>query len=389
VPDLLDGVERAISEIIRSGEPVDDAPLTLNSAAQAVARAARELGNEGKADPEAPEVQDFAQRLQRIVEAEAGVVPIESLYFDDGGPDIVEHGTVAGRARVLGQVELVAHGEHLRQAADEIERALSRTQLELRAQALVATFRALSAASGSPLHDAVSRFALAAREAVLGGAPVTNTPTFVGRLRDAGLALSETGQDDDDRAVRLEEAATALEGLVAEPVAEAALATVEETAEEQAFAEPEGEAEETSDLAGSWARYERYVDSLGLGEPSLDELLAGPPADPGHAAPAIPEMPVAIPISPPVFESAEPEPEMPVAIPVSPPVFESAEPEPEPVEELIVPIADLCYSGTAALDRAANLGEVIRAGLAAGKVSSDLRDLVEEVLDLVELSRTD
>jgi chemotaxis protein histidine kinase CheA len=367
MPDLLDGVERAISEIIRSGEPIEGGPLTLNAAAQAVARAARELANEGKADPETPEVQDFAQRLQRIVEAEAGVVPIESLYFDDGGPNIVEQGTVAGRPRVLGQVELVAHGEHLRQAADEIERALSRTQLELRAQALVATFRALSAASGSALHDAVSRFALAAREAVLGGAPVAHTPAFVGQLRDAGVALAETGQNDDDAlALRLQETATALEELVAAPV----VPVVEEAPEPVTAVErsesvaPKEAADETPDLVGSWARYERYVDSLGLGEPSLDELLAGPPADPRHAVPAIPK-------PPPVVEAEEPE-----AVP-------------EAAEEVVVPIADLCYSGADALDRAASLGQVIRAGLAAGKVSSDLRDLVEEVLDLVELGRTD
>ncbi|MEE8572278.1 MAG: hypothetical protein V3T20_03365, partial [Gemmatimonadota bacterium] len=321
-------------------EPIEDAPLTLNSAAQAVARAARELANEGRADPEASEVQDFAQRLQRIVEAEAGVVPIESLYFDDGGPHIVERGTVATRARVLGQVELVSHGEHLRQVADEIERALSRTQLELRAQALVATFRALSTASGSPLHDAVSRFAMAAREAVLGGAPVARTPEFVGRLRDAGLALSESGQDDDAAlALRLEETATALEGLVA-----AIPAPVEEVIEEPQV--PEGE---SPDLVGSWVRYEQYVDSLGLGEPSLDELLAGPPADPGVAEPA----------------------------------------ESEAAEEVIVPITDLCYSGSAALERAASLSDEIRAGLAAGNVSFELRDLVEEVLDLVELGRNE
>jgi chemotaxis protein histidine kinase CheA len=362
MPDLLDGVERAISEIIRSGEPVEGGALTLNAAAQAVARAAQELANEGKADSEAPEVQDFAQRLQRIVEAEAGVVPIESLYFDDDGPNVVEQGAVAGRPRVLGQVEMVAHGEHLRQAADEIERALSRTQLELRAQALVATFRALSAASGSALHDAVSRFALAAREAVLGGAPVAHTPAFVGRLRDAGVALSGTGQNDDDAlAVRLQETATALEELVAEPVVEEAPEPVT-AVESPVSAAAEEVEEETPDVAGSWARYERYVDSLGLGEPSLDELLAGPPADPRHAVPAIPELP-------PVVEAEE------------------TEAVAEVAEEVVVPIADLCYSGADALNRATSLSQVIRAGLAAGKVSSDMRDLVEEVLDLVELSR--
>jgi hypothetical protein len=108
------------------------------------------------------------------------------------------------------------------------------------------------------------------------------------------------------------------------------------------------------------------VDSLGLGEPSLEELLAGPAADPGRAEPAAPEPPVAIPEPTRVVEPVEP----------------------EPVVEEIAPITDLCYSGDAALERAASLASQIRAGLATGPISSELHDLVEEVLDLVELGRS-
>jgi hypothetical protein len=349
--DLLDGVEQAVSEIMRSPDPIPEAALLLNAAAHAVARAAKELAHDGTADPDAPEVQEFAQRLQRLVAAEASVVPIESLFYEDDGPHVVEQGTVTATRRVLGRVELVSHGEHLRQAAHEIERALSRTQLELRAQALVATFRALSGTSGSALNLAVSRFAIAAREAVLRGAPVRQTPEFVRHLRDAGSTLAETGQHEDaDLAARLEETAKALAALAdrrtpePEPVAEIADAPIAlET--------------ETADLVGSWARYQRYADRLGLEPPSLDELLAGPPADPGLAVAEEPE---------PAAEEAEP-------------IAEAA------VEEELVPITDLCYSGAAALERAKSLRAEIQEGLAAEAPSADLRELIEEVLDLVEL----
>jgi len=379
--ELLDGVEQAVSEIMRSPDPIPDAALLLNAAAHAVARATKELAHDGKAEPDAPEVQDFAQRLQRLVAAEAGIVPIESLFYEDDGPHVVEPGNVTAPRRVLGRVELVSHGEHLRQAAHEIERALSRTQLELRAQALVATFRALSSTSGSPLNLAVSRFAIAAREAVLRGAPVRETPEFVRHLRDAGSTLAETGHHDDtELATRLEETAKALAALAErrtpEPIVVEEPETTPPVAIEPAAPEPEPEpvaeiAEapialetETADLIGSWARYQRYADQLGLEPPSLDELLAGPPADPGLAVAEEPEPVV-----------AEPEPVV-------------AEPEPiaaAAVEEELVPITDLCYSGPAALERAKSLRAEIQEGLAAEAPSADLRELIEEVLDLVEL----
>jgi hypothetical protein len=227
------------------------------------------------------------------------------------------------------------------------------------------------------------------------------------------VALSETGQQEDDAALarRLEETAAALDALVARAAAPEPIAPVAATEEVEAAPEPvtaveeletpsepimpaeavpdsaveqqadeEASVEEAPDLAGSWARYERYVDVLGLEEPSLDTLLSGPPADPRAAVPAPPverSEPETAPVPP------EPAPVIPEAQPPEP------APEPPPAaaeeEEELVPISDLCYSGTAALERARSLGEVIRAGLAAGHVSADLRDLVEEVLDLVEL----
>src|SRR5207302_74359 len=74
------------------------------------------------------------------------VVPIERLGT------IVRRGTAASSTRpaTLGRLELVSHGEHLRQAADSLERAPSATQRELRAHTLAGTFRVLGAAGGGP-----------------------------------------------------------------------------------------------------------------------------------------------------------------------------------------------------------------------------------------------
>ncbi|NIM48466.1 MAG: hypothetical protein GTN62_02125 [Gemmatimonadales bacterium] len=371
MPDLLDGVEQAIAEITRQPEPTEGAALLFNAAAKALSRAAQEVATTGTADPDSPEMQDFAHRLGAIVDLGTDVVTVQSLYFDDAGPHVVQQGTAPARPGELGRLELVSHGEHLRQAADQLERARAKPQRELRAQALAGTFRALSSGGGGLLQDAVSQFAAAASEAIARGAAVHQTDAFATQLREAGAVLAGTGEED------MQSSAGRLAGIVVSlrqlPGASAAAAPVAEgplhrpPAESVAAAAPSPPApptplveggeigEETPDLVGSWARFQRYVDALGLGEPSLEELLAGPPADPM----------------------------VPAAAPVPSPPVEAAV-----AEEAIVPITHLCYSGGAALERALTLRDQIRAALRSDQVNgSDLNDLIEEVFDLVELSR--
>jgi chemotaxis protein histidine kinase CheA len=166
MPDLLEGVERAVGEISRRREPVADAALLFNAGAKALSRAAREISTAGQADPDAEETLDFARRLGAIVDLEGDVPPIDALYHEDDGPHVVERGTASVRPAELDRLELVSHGEHLRLAADQLEQGQAAAQRELRAQALATTFRALAAAGGDPLQDAVARFANAARQAV-------------------------------------------------------------------------------------------------------------------------------------------------------------------------------------------------------------------------------
>ncbi len=383
MPELLEGIQRATAEILAREEAPRDAAVLLDSAAKAMARAARELATEGKADPESPETRKFAGGLARLV-GSRDAVSIESLYFPDDGPHIMERGTAAARRRVLGQVELVSHGEHLLQAAHDLERAWSRTQLELRAQSLIATFRALGGAGGGPIADAVAHFATAARDAVGRGMPVHLTEAFVTRLREAGSILVETtaGESEADLADRLRDVASALGPEAPTTLAAAApeppppqAATVEahpappsaRAAPERATRSPFTIADasptptlesainrpaptipaEEATLVGSWARFQRFADVLGLARPSLEELLAGPPADP-RRQPA----------------TAAPAPTAPL-------------------------ITDFCYRGRAALARAASLRREIQAKLAAGATSDDLRDPIEELLDLVDLGLED
>ncbi len=157
LPDLLEGIERAAAEVERPDGPDKASAADLfQAAATAVARAAREVAEEGRPKPEGPEVQRFAARAVQFFQGEPDVVDIVSLYYDDAGPHLVKRGAkIEARLRRAGQLELVSHGEHLRQAADALERAPSPTQQALRAHTLATTFRALANLGGGPLAGCV------------------------------------------------------------------------------------------------------------------------------------------------------------------------------------------------------------------------------------------
>src|SRR5204862_426470 len=184
LPDLLEGIERAIGELSRSGlEPPANVGDLFQIAGSAIARAAREVAERGRPDPEGTDFRQFAGVLVKFMESEPDVVSIGSLYFNDSGPHIVSRGVPAARPSTLGKLELVSHGEHLRQAADSLERAPSATQRELRAHTLGTPFRALADAGGGVLADRLARFAMAAREALAAGIAVNNPAALAAELR--------------------------------------------------------------------------------------------------------------------------------------------------------------------------------------------------------------
>jgi len=216
--DLLEGVEQALGHAPRVGAPVGD---FFAAAAGAIAQAAREVAERGRPDPDAPAFRTFAGLLVRLLDAEPDVVPIESLFHLDGGPHLVRRGTPA-RPPGMGRLELVSHGEHMRQAADQLERAPSATQRELRAHALAGTLRALLGAGGDPLGSAVAGFAAAARNAIQRGVPVTQPAPFAADLRRAGeLLAAAASQHEANLAERLAAITEAMERAAVQPPAPA------------------------------------------------------------------------------------------------------------------------------------------------------------------------
>src|SRR5216117_1334018 len=358
LPDLLEGIERAIGELSRSGlEPPTNLGELFQVAGSAIARAAREVAERGRPDPEGPDFRQFAGLLVKVMESEPDAVSIGSLYYSDSGPHIVSRGVPAARPSTLGKLELVSHGEHLRQAADSLERAPSATQRELRAHTLSTTFRALANAGGGVLADRVAQFAIAGREAVASGIAVSSAAAFAAELRRAGDLLARSGTGDEEAlATELDALTAALRAIqpgaapapaprpapASRPTPPPAAAPLVPDVKVAPAPRHEPAMPETPDLVGSWAAYQRLSEG-GIGSASLAELIAGVEGAPAAPAPGSPLAAAAAPAA--------------------------------------VDVRALLYRGDRALQRAQEL----RA--AAKRASGDeLRALVDEVCDLVALA---
>jgi hypothetical protein len=413
LPDVLEGIERAITEVVRGAPQAAPAatPDFFQGAAAAIAQAAREVAERGRPDPDGPAFRAFAGHLAHFFDREPVIVSISDLYFDDAGPHIVQRGAGAAQAAPLSRVELVSHGEHLRLAADAIERAPSATQRELRVHTLAGTFRALSVAGEGPLPKSLSRFVDAAREAVALGHAVREPARFATALRRASELLTEAATADDTRlATGLASVATMINALAApagpaapapvpvpiaapfgvpeplpivpieslapappEPPAPPAFPELPAPVEPAAPPKPElppllltemsEVPAETPDLVGSWISYQRMV-AAGIGPASLEELM-------GEAAtPAAPARDTTRP-TPPSLVAVEPA--SAETVPAAPP--------PMAVELPVVDVQTLLYRGHAALARAQELRE-----LAKRTPGDELPALFEEVCDLVVLA---
>src|SRR5689334_18472145 len=74
LPDLLDGIERTIADLSRSGlEPPANVAELFQTAATAIARSARDVAERGRPDPEGAEFRKFAELLVQSMESEPDV----------------------------------------------------------------------------------------------------------------------------------------------------------------------------------------------------------------------------------------------------------------------------------------------------------------------------
>jgi hypothetical protein len=325
---------------------------------------ARDIADRGVPSADAEEPRRFTERLLEAFAVERDVVPIESLYVA-GDPEPMVRSTTGPRfapPSPPGSLELVSLGEHLSQTAGLLEQARSETELDLRLYRLIGTLRAAGAPHTDPIGAAHAVLARSSREAVAAGVAQSRRADFAAVLRDTGEMLRTGGASPDrmylsrrilDVAHRMDllrsDPATPVATPPAPPVPPPPAPETEPVVPSTPAVVPieSLEVPETrpprSPLEAGISGYQQRVRDHGLGEPSLAAL----------ATPS-----------------------------VSPPAPSPAETEP------VVAIESLCYSGRAALERAAELRAMIGTRLASGDMDT-VRPLVQELLDLVPLALDD
>ncbi len=352
LPELLDGVELALGDLTRSYAPPPGAAEVMLAGAEALARAARDVADDGRPDPDAVEARRFTDLLVRAFAVERDVVPIESLYVRGDAAPISRPDSQPQFAlpEAMGPLELVSHGEHLSQSADLISQADSAVQRDLRLYRLIGTLRAAAVPAQDAVAGALAVFARSAREALASGVGANQTDRLVQSLRRAGELLKGAA-DAPDRMLlsrRLLDAAHELDQLRA-PFDEPGVVPIE------SLLVPET----GTDLE---------IVPIEQLAPDEDADLTVVPIE--SLAPEDP---------PGLLEAAFVQFKRLVGL-------ESASSAPEPLA--VVEIASLGYRGQAALERAGEVGQELSRALGRGAGLETIRPLLQELLDLVPLAHS-
>ncbi len=352
LPELLDSLELAVGELIRANAPPPGVSEVFEAAAQALTRASRDVADKGHPEPDAPEARHFAVLLLRRLADDRDVVGIETLC-PLGQPSIVEAGTPPDQpaAVTLGSVELLTHGEFLVHAADELERAETDTQRDLRLFNLTGALNSPRLVSAATIGHGLDTFGRAVRLAIVSGSAAGDPGGFAAALRSAGSLIRGLGPRSDP-----EQASTELAGLAAilgqapdDIVPIESLAPDDDVLPVEALAPDEdagelasAEATEDASLAGSFLTFARLSGARSRTSGNGTVIRTSTPPTPAPAAP--------------------------------------------PLAEEAVEIGTLLYRGDAALRRADLVRRDIANLLRAGAQLGSIRPLLDELLDLVPLA---
>ncbi len=446
LPDLLDGIERTVNGVAQLEVPAKDGSERLDAAAAALSRAARDIADRGRPDVDGEEFRRFAGLLTGPETDEPAILEIDTLFFA-GEDGVIQRGVVprTPSGAAMGAAPVVARGEHLCQAADEILQATSSSQRDLRLHLLLRDLRTLGPGMPKGLDVPVEAFAVAARAAVSRGVAAVDPTRFAGLIREAGTRLrsfSEVTQPTTlahvfrELVAEMEELrpvptrpTPAVGGPLhppapsvpvtarspALPVGEDAdivpiealapddVVGIEELApdeddvvaiEDLAPTEPEALATRTSeglpatgsgnggwDLAASYSSYEALV----RGEA---KRLAATVA-PEIGIPVFPPATISRPTPAPFKAPAVAPPPIPAPSPLAPAAFAPAVTPASGPELPVVDISDLLYHGRSALLRADQIRLVLRSAIVGTDSVKAIRPLVDELLDLVELAIAD
>jgi hypothetical protein len=355
LPEILDGIELAIGDLTRLYAPPAGVDEVMDAAARALTQISKDVAEQGRPQPESEEARRFTELLLRAFAVERDVVPIESLYFAADQEPVTHPVSQPQFAapQPLGPLELVSQGEHLCQSAELIGSASSTIERDLRLYRLLGTLRSAATPSSDPVGSALGIFARSAQEALAAGVAHHAVQGLVTRLKEAGELLRTVGETGDRMLIsrRLLDVAYRLDGLrspaevldEAVPIeslllpAEPEVVPIESLAPQvEAPAKPAAPIEEAGGLERSLITYDRLLREGGPTTASFEAALRESP--------------------------------------------------PPAAEQSAVPIATLCYTGQAALERANLVRQQIAAELTRNADLESLQPLLQELLDLVPLA---
>jgi len=350
--DVADAIEHGAKTSTGEGRSVTPHHAALfEAAAQVLHRAARELRTSGRPDASTPEVRRFAEAASALhtrTRNEEQVVPVEHLFFGDAGPHVMSRAdrpptTFDRRFRA----EVVAHAEHLRKLVADATAAASVAGRDRAAHELRSALRTVRVTIDSFGHgDAARFFGAAASEANL------LDPVVLASVDAAATLLASQSLAPAELAARLAELAR---GHAVDRAIGAGMGPIDQPRRTPSTALALGTVTPRGTAAVTTPRVARPTPARGDGAvgrrtpltptgPELHQFLQS-----GIAG---------------FHELAE--------TPLAPPA---------PLDDAtLVPIDDLLYRGRAALDRAIELRNAIRA---SGGVDADA---LSELFDLLDLA---
>ncbi len=190
LPDFLDAVELAL-RAAREQAPPPGTARALRNLAAAIGRLAREVADQGRANPDSPEAAAAAAQLLATFGREDDVVEIGSLYFEGDPTPIVEVGKIAAAEPAdVEEIGLVSLGDRLRHAADLLQAATSETARHLLLFGLLVELR--PAARRARLdRPGLAPFLEGVTRSVARGIAGRSPAEFAAHLREAAEVLAQ------------------------------------------------------------------------------------------------------------------------------------------------------------------------------------------------------
>jgi HPt (histidine-containing phosphotransfer) domain-containing protein len=202
--DVLEAAEQA-AHPLELGEPTLSAEriAVLNAAATLLRGVSSAMRSGSAVDPSGPEIARFAAALDAMQERETGaerVVPIADLFFQDGGPTLIEAAanpptSPAERFRL----EVVSQGEHLRRLVSDARAARDELARERVRRGLRQALKSLHLAAESFGEQDVADFVASHNDAV-----VRLDSRALDSLDEVATLLAQPGGGSDSLGERLD-----------------------------------------------------------------------------------------------------------------------------------------------------------------------------------------